>query len=840
MTVTEGDTGTINANFTVSLSAASGKTITIDYATADGTATAPADYVAGSGTLTFTPGQTTKTVTVLVNGDLLDEANETFTLNLSNPSNATIADGQGVGTITDNDPLPTVSVNDVTVTEGNGGTVNATFTLTLNLPSGRNLSVDYATADGTAQAPADYQATNGTATFTAGQTSQQVTVLVNGDVLDEANETFTLNLTNAVNVTIADAQGTGTITDDDPAPSLSVNDVSVVEGDIGTTNATFTVSLSAPSGRAVTVDYATADGTAQAPLDYLATNGTLNFAPGQTSKTVTVLVNGDLLDEGSENFFLNLTNPGNATISDGQGLGTITNDDGAPGLSVNDVTVTEGDSGTTNATFTVTLAPASGQNVSVNYATADGTATAPADYAATSGTLTFAPGQNTKTVTVPVVGDTLDELDETYTLNLSNAVNAAILDPTGLGTIVDNDPQPAISINDATVTEPDTGSVNATFTVSLHRRELPLDHRRLRDCERHRDRAGRLHGRLRDADVHARPDLEADHGAGQRRPAGRGQRDVLRQPHEPVERDDRRRQGLGTITDNDPCRRSASTTSPSPRATSGRSFANFTVTLSAPSGRAVTVDFATADITATAGSDYLATSGHAHFRRGRDNEAGDRHRQRRLARRGQRDVRLNLTNAVNATIVDPQGHRDDHRRRRAAGAVGQQRDRRPRATRDGRRHLHGHAHAGQRPLGDRRLRDRGRHRQAPGDYQATSGTLTFTAGQTTKQVTVLVNGDLIDENNETFFLNLTNPGNATISDAQGVGTITDDDGAPTLSINDVTVTEGNTGTTNAVFNVTLSSASGNTVTVDYATADGTAQAPGDYTRRTARSPSRPA
>ena len=141
-----------------------------------------------------------------------------------------------------------------------------------------------------------------------------------------------------------------------------------------------------------------------------------------------MLVNGDLLDEGNETFFLNLTNPSNATISDGQGLGTITNDDGAPGLSVNDVTVTEGDSGTQNATFTVTLAPTSGQNVSVDYATADGTATAPADYAATSGTLTFAPGQATKTVTVQVVGDTLDELDETYTVNLSNAVNAAILD----------------------------------------------------------------------------------------------------------------------------------------------------------------------------------------------------------------------------------------------------------------------------------------------------------------------------------------------------------------------------------------------------------------------------
>ena len=430
-------------------------------------------------------------MTVPVNGDLLDEPNETFFVNLSNPSNVTIGDGQGLGTINDNDPLPAVSINDVTVTEGNGGTVNATFTVSLNGPSGRSLSVDYATADGTATAPADYQATSGTVTFAAGQTTQQVTVLVNGDVLDEANETFTLNLTNGVNVTIADPQGTGTINDDDPTPTLSVNDVSVVEGNVGMTNATFTVSLSArerPGGHRRLCDRGR-DSHRRRSTTWR-TNGTLNFAAGQTSKQVTVLVNGDLLDEGNETFLLNLSNPSNATISDGQGLGTITNDDGAPGLSVNDVTVTEGDSGTQNATFTVTLAPASGQNVSVDYATADGTATAPADYAATSGTLTFAPGQTTKTVTVLVVGDTLDELDETYTVNLSNAVNAAILDPTGLGTIIDNDPTPALSINDATVTEPDTGTVNATFTVSLTAASARVDHRRLRDRERHGDRAG--------------------------------------------------------------------------------------------------------------------------------------------------------------------------------------------------------------------------------------------------------------------------------------------------------------------------------------------------------------
>ena len=273
-------------------------------------------------------------------------------------------------------------------------------------------------------------------------------------------------------------------------------------------------------------------------------NGTLNFAPGQTSKTVTVLVNGDLLDEGSETFFLNLTNPVNATISDGQGLGTITNDDGAPGLSVNDVTVTEGDSGTTNATFTVTLAPASGQNVSVNYATADGTATAPADYAATSGTLTFAPGQNTKTVTVRGRGrHARRALTRRTRSTCRTRSNAAILDPTGLGTIVDNDPQPAISINDATVTEADTGSVNATFTVSLtaaSSRSITVDYATANGTATAPADYTAGSGTLTFTPGQTSKQVTR---AGQRRPAGRGQRDVLRQPHEPVERDDRRRAG---------------------------------------------------------------------------------------------------------------------------------------------------------------------------------------------------------------------------------------------------------------------------------------------------------
>ncbi len=394
-------------------------------------------------------------------------------------------------------------------------------------------------------APIDYLATTARSTSPPGETTKQVTVLVNGDLLDEANETFFLNLSNAANATIADGQGLGTITNDDGQPSLSVNDVTVTEGDSGTTSATFTVTLAPASGQNVSVDYSTADGTATAPADYAATSGTLTFAPGQTTRTVTVLVAGDLLDEANETYFVNLSNPSNATIADGQGLGTITDDDALPALSINDVTVTEGDTGTVNATFTVSLSAASACNVSVDFATADGTATAPADYTSASGTLSFTPGQTSKQVTVQVKGDLLDEANETYFVNLTNPTNATIADNQGLGTITDNDPLPSLSINDVTVTEGNTGTVAATYTVTLGAVSGRTGHRRLRDGERNGAGARRLPGRQRHAHLHAGPDDEAAHRPRQRRPAGRGERDVRRQPLQPGERDHRRRRGCG-------------------------------------------------------------------------------------------------------------------------------------------------------------------------------------------------------------------------------------------------------------------------------------------------------
>jgi hypothetical protein len=171
------------------------------------------------------------------------------------------------------------------------------------------------------------------------------------------------------------------------SPWLRVNDVSVTEGHTGTTTASFTVSLSAASSQTVTVDWATANGTATAGSDYTAAGGTLTFEPGETSKTVTVEVLGDTLTEGNETFNVNLSGASGAPIDDGQGLGTILDDEGPPALSINDVYVTEGSS--TTAVFTVSLSFASTQTVTVNWATQGSTAAAGVDFTTASGTLTF-------------------------------------------------------------------------------------------------------------------------------------------------------------------------------------------------------------------------------------------------------------------------------------------------------------------------------------------------------------------------------------------------------------------------------------------------------------------
>lgn len=467
---TEGNAGTTPATFTVSLSNPTTQIVTVDFATAGIDATSAVDFQPASGTLTFNPLVTSLQVPVNVIGDVLDELNETFTVTLSNPNlNATIFDGTGVGTITDDDAPPTISIGDVTQLELDAGNSAFTFNVTLSAPSSFPITVDFATAGGTATSGTDFLPNSGTLTFNPGVTSLPMTVQVVADVLDEANETFNVTLTNPTNATLFDGTGLGTITDDDGAPAINISDVTLAEGNGGTTSFTFNVTLAPSSGQTATVDFATAGLTATSGVDFQPASGTLTFNPGVTSMPVTVLVNGDLLDEPNETFTVALTNPTNAAIADNIGLGTITDDD-ASAINISDVTLAEGNAGTTNFVFTVTLTPASAQPVTVDFATQNGTAIAGSDYAATAGTLTFVPGDTSETITVPVLGDATLEPDETFTVVLSNAPLATISDTSGLGTITNDDAAPTADLNvtkNAVGDGPFVVGSNATFTITV-------------------------------------------------------------------------------------------------------------------------------------------------------------------------------------------------------------------------------------------------------------------------------------------------------------------------------------------------------------------------------------
>lgn len=222
-------------------------------------------------------------------------------------------------------------------------------------------------------------------------------------------------------------------------PTLVISDASVAEGDAGLTPLVFTVGLSAAVNREVRVNYSTSGGSAQSGSDFVFTNGVLVLAPGAVSGEVVVQIMGDVLYEFDETFSVFLSGSTNATIADNQGIGTILNDDPQPSLSIASATIVEPNVGISNLVFTVTLSAPSGVQARVNYATADGTATAPQDYGSRSGTLVFNPGQTVQTIVVPVVGEVLPEEDETFTVNLSSPVNATIEVATAVGTIVDND-----------------------------------------------------------------------------------------------------------------------------------------------------------------------------------------------------------------------------------------------------------------------------------------------------------------------------------------------------------------------------------------------------------------
>ena len=800
--------GAGRARFTVSLHPARSTEVRVDYATADVTATAGGDYDAASGTLVFEPGATQRTVDVTVVNDALVEPSETFRFNLDAAvGDAVIVDSTATGTIIDDDGTSALIVANLTVHE-DAGTANVR--VVLSPASDADVTVRYATSDGTATAGEDYGSTSDILAIPAGVTERIISVGILDDLAVESSETFMVTLSDASNADISRAAATVTIIDDDE-PVLSIDDV-VVDEDAP--QAVFTARLDVPSVLPVTVQYASVDGTATAGLDYEVASGVIEIPPGDLHGEIRVTVIDDALTEGDETFTVVLSRATNAGLGDATGEAVIRDND-TYSLSVDDVTVSEADA---EASFTVSLDRANpAQTVSVQYATSDATAAAGRDYEARSGTLEIDSGQLSETISVPILDDAEREGQETFFLSLSGAQNAEIADGEGTGTIVDDD-EPAVAIADVRAWE---GAGTMMFVVTLDgesAEEVSVGYQTREgtategvDYER---AAGRL--RFESAEVSKtiavqllddaidEPDeafvMQLSDPEGAAIAAGEAAGTILDDDVPPV---------LGVV--------SAVTVG------EGEGTAEFAVTLSAESALEVKASYATSDGTATAGEDYTGARGMLTIGPGEttgkvavsilDDNVQESNETFVLTLSGVQGATPG-NSASTATIVDnevvPVLTIDDVTAAEDAGAAVFV------VRLSGTTSLAvsvGYATSDETAT-------------AGGDYTETQGTLRFGATEVEKEIRVLVVADNLDEEDETFLVTLSGEENAVIGDGVGRGTIMDDDEPVTISIHDGRATE-DAGILHLP--VRLSRASSRVVSVFFETSDATAEAGSDYT-----------
>jgi len=426
-----------SATITVQRSGGSAGAVSVNYATANGTATAGSDYTASSGTLNWADGDTAaKTFTVPIINDTAAEAAETIALSLASPAGGATLGAPVTATlsITDDDSARGVlafATSAYTVAE-TGGSVVVTVTRTGG--SYGTASVSYATANSSALAGSDYVAASGTLTWASGDTANKtIRISVLDDIAAESTEVFQVRLSNAIGATLgATTTAAVSITDNDTVNPAGVIVFSATTYAVneGGGSATITVRRTGGSVGAVTINYATTNGTALAGSDYTAGSGTLSWAAGDASnKTFTVPITDDALAESSETVLLALSSPGGgATLGSTRNATlTIADNDSSPGvLSLASTSYSVSEAG---GSVKISVARTGGTTgaVAVNYATANSSALAGSDYIATSGTLRWASGDATpKTVTITVLNDSIRESAESFQLRLSSPVTAAL------------------------------------------------------------------------------------------------------------------------------------------------------------------------------------------------------------------------------------------------------------------------------------------------------------------------------------------------------------------------------------------------------------------------------
>ena len=883
--VEEGDSGSKTLTFTITLTPASGKEVSVDYAdTTDGTATSATDYKKiAPDTIKFEAGDTSKTVNVAITGDELDEPNETIILRLSSPDNATFPkkdDGtaqttlDGEGTITDDDEAPTVSVaNASAVNEGNdpATTVNMEFTVTLSAASGQDITVPY-TLGGSATTGSDYEDPDPKSIMiAAGSTGGTIVIAVKGDVIDEANETIEVTLSGPTNATVSTAEGageaTGTITDDEATPTATLVLTPGNIAESGASNAsTITATLSGASDEAVTL---TVGASAVAPAvagDFTLTSNTkLTIAAGATSSTgvITITAVDNKVDAANKSVTVSATasgghgvaNPANQTL-------TITDDD-TRGVTVTGTSlrVAEQDDADTKsnredqATYTVVLTSEPTATVVIAITAPDGVAV---DH--NSLTFTTTDWNTAQTVTVTAENDDIDNTGDARSVDIAHTVDAGASDYTDVTadkvavTITDDDgpptgitlttDTPSIAEDAATKTVLVTATVNGTTTYAEDKTVSVVVGN---------DDDSAISG----TDYASVTDFEITIPAGSR---SAGKTFSLDPTDDTLDEDTETISVEGTsdslsitkatinLTDDDDEPVLTIDGSSVEEGDSGSKTLTFTITLTPASGKEVSVDYAdTTDGTATSATDYKKIAPDTiKF------EAGDTSKTVNVAITGDEldepneTIILRLSSPDNATFpkkddgtaqttLDGEGTITDDDEAPTvsvanASAVNEGND--PATTVNMEFTVTLSAASGQDITVPYTL---GGSATTGSDYEDPDPkSIMIAAGSTGGTIVIAVKGDVIDEANETIEVTLSGPTNATVSTAEGAGeatgTITDDEATPTATLVLTPVNIAESGVSNAsTITATLSGASDEAVTL---TVGASAVAPavaGDFT-----------
>ncbi len=613
----------------------------------------------------------------------------------------------------------------------------------------------------------------------------------------------------------------------DSAPQVTINDVTALRPSSGTANFTFTITLEYPSLNPVNVNYYTSDGSARSTFDYQYTAGVVTFAPGQVTKTVSVKVNGTTLHTGDRYFYLNINNPINAVVVHSYGVGFIQDNTSNPYVNISDATVVQGDGVANTAAFTVSLTSASANPVRVKYATADGSARAGFEYTPVSGTVTIPAASTTATVNVPVLATSTYATSRYFNVNISNPVNATMSRNSATGTILNDNHTAYVTVDDATIKNPGSGTATLNFPVRLESAatfDVTLNYATS-------DGSATVAGGDYAAKVGT---LTIPAGSTQvlvpvtvNGTAASVNKNLSlsisnNSPGSSIQRGSANGIIVGSSAYSQFALGDASIVAPK----SGTATLHLTISLTPPSASATSVHWATSDGSAVNGTNYTAASGTASFAAGVTSQTiavpiltsnttfVDTYFNVSLAtptggaviERGQGYGTILAANVAPNLTITPVAVAQPTSGTTTATWTVTLTPASPNtvtahfATSDG-------------------------SAVAPADYVATNGTVTFAPGATSKTISVTVNSNTSYFGaNKYFYVTLSSPVSAVLQNNQAFTYLVNPNKAPTLSVNNIAVYKPLTGKAPATFTVSLSSASVNTVTVNYATSDGSAVA----------------